>query len=374
MKNKSRLFVVGILFFFLFSLFVPAQEETADYPILSSGSPKCSFPLYVCVPELLVAKGDIEAFMIKCRNAGAWGIRFFALQSWSSVPLLPFNQWINDGKPVYFIQPDTGIKWPVYDLNSPNPAYWKRFDEIISLMWKHGLKPLVSLDDYCSFKGGKETKFSYPFMMAKQSMSPAEDRPYVIPKEAQKKVLYTPGGPYAKNRVIFHAAYYRQVINHLKVHPYRIEAINEFGPLRYLAEGDAQTPKEFYRMIVNDIVSLGVPRAQIVHSGWLDACLANGGTYCLHNIVRPEAIPPKVRYMFSGDGGANGRSTIDIDIKGRRGLSVDDAKKVARIIKERKSGGYELYAKILWKINDNLANVDFFNPDVLSAITAESLK
>jgi aspartate oxidase len=78
------------------------------------------------------------------------------------------------------------------------------------------------------------------------------------------------------------------------------------------------------------------------------------------------------KYMVSGDGGAKGRSLTDIDIKGRRGVSVEDGRRMARIVKANGMGGIEIMPKALNKQNDNLVNVDFMQYDVLAAITKAS--
>jgi hypothetical protein len=258
-----------------------------------------------------------------------------------------------------------------------NPAYWKRLDTILALLWKYDLEPLISLDDYCSYKGDKTTKFGYPFMMAQQAMAPDEVRPFVTPAVARPQIAYTPGGPYGDSRVSWHINFYRRVIDRTKGKPRRFEPVNEFGPLRYAVDGQPEVPPRFYAKIVDGIVKLGVPRSRLVHSGMLEACLPMKGTYCLHNIVRPEDITKEAKngkWMLSGDGGSKGRSLTDIDIKGRRGVSVADGRKMARIVKDNGMGGIELMSKAMNKKNDYLVNVDYMQYDVVKAMTAESLR
>jgi hypothetical protein len=346
---------------------------------------KAAFPLYVFVAELLVANGNKRTFLELCRLSGVHGIRFFALQSWSKPKRIePFLQAECDGVPVTYVQPDTKTVWPVFDMEKPNPAYRTRLREILALLKEYDLEAVVSIHDFCSYKGDKTTKFSYPFLCSLQTMSKDEDWASILPKAAQALMVKSDGGIYGdtalpgpeNSRLYWHKKWAKMVMGELKASgvTYRIEPVNEFGGLAWVDEGRPDVPISWYEKLTNALIGFGAKKNEMIHSGWPEACLPMGGTYCLHNIVRPEDIPSGVKYMLSGDGGTKGRSTTDIDIKGRKGLSVDDGRKIARIIKARGMGGYDHMPKILNKLNDNLVNVDFMQYDVLNAMTEESLK
>lgn len=346
---------------------------------------KCAFPLHVFVAELLVANGKLRTFLELCRLAGVHGIRFFALQSWSRPKRIePFLQAECNGVPVTYVQPDTKTVWPVFDMTQPNPAYWTRFREILALLKEYDLEAVVSIHDYCSFKGDKTEKFAYPFLCSLQTMSKDEDWAYIQPSAARKMMVQSNGGiygdtpiPKAENsRLYWHKQWAKMIMVELEASgaAYRIEPVNEFGGLAWVDEGRPDVPISWYEKLTNALIGFGADKGKMIHSGWPEACLPMGGTYCLHNIVRPEDIPGGVKYMLSGDGGTQGRSLTDIDIKGRKGLSVEDGRKIARIIKARKMGGYDHMPKALNKLNDNLVNVDFMQYDILNAMTEESLK
>jgi len=98
---------------------------------------------------------------------------------------------------------------------------------------------------------------------------------------------------------------------------------------------EATEPRDWYGMIVD--AALG--RVGLIHSGDMSVTLGFPGVYAMHQIERPGMFPFPAEYsrlMLSGDGGYagpfSGRSETDIDCEGRRGLSVEDARNLARMI------------------------------------------
>ena len=354
----------------------PVPPPPVEPPITSF--PKMKKAFYVFIPELLVADGDLETFLRNIRKAGAWGVRFFLLQSWSTKLLMPWLPAMFNGQPIRIIIPAEHLNTPVTDLTQPNPAYWERLSFVLQLMKKYDLIPLMSLGDNCSQNTHTQT-LSYPFFASIQIM-PGEIIPYVSPVPAQRICSRAGDGLYGRDRYAAHRTWVHQVVENslASIGHFELEIQNEFNRRGWVDK--APEPENWYKMLIDEIPA-GIP---IWHSGeWRVPFLDHegnvqystrlqeyGGTYSCHGIVRP-AMPnlpgaDLTKVLMSGDGGYNGQSETDLDVMGRHGLSVDDATAIANLVLEYDMVGYELMVKTMWRGDDNLANVDGCPMDVIN--------
>ena len=335
---------------------------------------KARFPLFVFIPELLVAEGNLNEFCRAFRAAGGHGIRLFLLQSWSHPLLLPWLPMEHDGGPVYIVE--DGAKFPVADFDRPNPDYWASLASILAIIKANDLSVIASLGDNCSFNTHAQF-FQYPFVSAKQTMSP-ELFTMIEPQAALREIPGSTGGLYGPDKYPLFRSWVRACADALDasgVH-YWLEIQNEFS--RFDWSPSASEPRDWYAEIVN--AALG--RAGLIHSGDMDITLQFPGVYSMHGIERAGMYPftgDFSRLMLSGDGGYagpfKGRSETDIDIEGRHGLSVDDAVELAQMIRDQGIlNGYEWMPKWAWRFSDYRANIDDIPMDVPSAMTAEWAK
>jgi len=340
--------------------------------------PKAKYPLYVFIPELLVADGNLDAFAESARQARVWGIRFFALQSWSDPLLMPWEPALYNGQPVRLVIPDDGINVPVYDMDRLNAQYWGRLTVVLSILKAHDLEAVVSLGDNCSLNT-RQMKLSYPFLVALDTMSAEELWPYLQPAEATAICTASPGGLYGASKFDRYRDWVGLVVGILKTSgiKFSIEIQNEFSRLGW--EQSSTIPYKWYEMMVLSGKAHGVPDDRILHSGDIPITTQFPGVYSMHGIERAGMYAftgDYSRLMLSGDGGYAGpfagRSETDIDCCGRHGLSVADAVDLARMIADLGiKGGYEWMCKKMWRYSDYRANVDNIPMDVPRAMTAE---
>jgi hypothetical protein len=345
---------------------------------------KCKFPLYVFVAEALSTPLlEFYAFVDQLAECGSWGIRMFGQTGWSTVKTLPWHQAVWKGTPVVYRDPDTHIDFPVYDHRKKNAFYWSNLRSRLAYMKLRGQRAVISAYDNCDIKDGlpNHGKFRNPFMCSLQTMSREEYWPDIFPREAvynDPEVKPSPGGFYGNARKPWHKAWVVDLIKAVKASgvDFVFEPVNEVTDLGWDAQGHPEIPYNWYRWlygIMRGFLGSRLPKARIiVHSGKPE--YSKGlGQYWQHGVVKPEDIDPRY-FFYSGDGGAKGRSLIDIDIKGRVGLSVDDGQKIARLIKAHGKGGLEIMPKILNKYNDNMVKLPLFNPLVCKKVAEESWK
>lgn len=333
--------------------------------------PKSKKPMYFFVPELMVADGDIEAYLKKNRKSGAWGGRIFGMQSWSTKILLPYLQAEYEsvdaeGNPkkelVWVDIPSEGLRTPVCDLKKENPAYWARLKEILALFKKYDLEIIFSLGDNCS-QNTHTQFFTYPFLGAKQTMSSTEGWPFVVPQAAVKDFEYSPDGLYGVSKYDYFRAWIKKAVEALDESgvSYHLEIQNEFNRLNW----QDNTPDKWYEMCLEACGN----RSQINSGDW--KIISNHeGIYSQHGVAKPNFNPVQIeknRIMLSGDG-ARGNSDVDVDCEGNRGLSVEDAKTLAGIILNDGYYGYEYMEKRIWADDPSAANVDYGTTDVFDAM------
>jgi hypothetical protein len=354
---------------------IAESVEVTESVVAETTPPKAKYPLYVFIPELLVADGDLNKFCADFRKAGGWGIRFFLLQSWSTKRLVPWEQATSSGESIWIDIPEEHLRTPVTDMDKPNEAYWSRLDEVLRILKDHDLEAIVSLGDTCSMNT-HEQFLSYPFLASLDTLS-CEIIPYVVPVEAQSLCIESPGGLYGE------AKYFRLnrwiedacdagVFTDIRI---RYEPQNEFSKLGWTDN----TPLNWYKQVMAVLDGNAVGAGDIIHSGDMDITLQFPGIYSMHGIERAGMYDfpgDYSRLMLSGDGGYagpySGRSETDVDIEGRQGLSVEDAREIARMIVEKGiMGGYEIMIKRMWRYDDCLANVDDIPMDVPQAMTDE---
>jgi hypothetical protein len=342
---------------------------------------KTKYPFYVFIPELLVANGDVDAFCKSMRKAGAWGIRFFLLQSWSTTRLVPWERAIYAGKAVRLFSTVDGVNCPVTDMTKPNAEYWSRLAGILAILKKNDLEAIASLGDNCSMNP-RIQKLSYPFLASFQTMSQEEVWPYLDPAGAAAVCTPSPGGLYGPAKTGLYQAWVRAAVEALKNSGcrFRVEIQNEFSRLGW--EDGKPEPRNWYAMMTAAVQAAGVAGEKIVHSGDQTIALAFPGFYALHQIEQPgtyETSCPPARLMLSGDGAYSGkfkgRSETDIDVLGHRGLAVADAIAIAILIRERGiAGGYEWMPKRAWRFDDCQANVDGIPTEIPRAMRDEWAK
>jgi hypothetical protein len=341
---------------------------------------KAKYPLYAFIPELLVAQGDINAFARRMRAAGVWGVRFFLLQSWSTVRLVPWEQATYNGQLITLYSKKDGVNHcPVTDMTRPNAAYWTRLADVLAILKANDLEAVCSLGDNCSMNT-RNQKLSYPFLVSLQTMSPdpKETLSYLVPQAAKAICTASPGGLYGPSKYPLYRSWVAQAIAVLNASgcAYRVEIQNEFN--RLLPQ-PPNAPENWYAMMVNAVTGAGVPAARIVHSGDQSIVLSHGGTFSMHGIAQAglhDTTCAPARMMLSSDGAYagkfKGRSTTDFDSAGHHGPSVEDAIDIAKMIRSKGiMGGYEAMIMNAWRMNDCLANVDNIIPDVFQAMTEE---
>ena len=343
---------------------------------------KAKYPLYVFLPELLVAKGDIAAWAKRIRNAGAWGVRIFLLQSWASIRLVPWEQATYNGTPVTLYSKQDGVNnCPVTDLTRPNVDYWTRLREVCRILKEHDLEVIAALGDNCSFNT-RNQKLSYPFMASLQTMSKAEIWPMLVPAAAKSICTDSPGGVYGTAKYPYYKAWINKAVAVLKASGvgYRLEIQNEFSRLGW--DETAKEPGAWYSMMVQACVAAGVPESRIVHSGDQSITLDHGGVFAMHGIAQAglhDTVCPMSRLMLSSDGAYagkfRGRSETDYDAGGHRGPSIEDAIAIAKMIRSKGiDGGYEIMVMNAWRQSEYLANVDNVTADIFAAVATEWAK
>lgn len=361
----------------------PNPEPEPGPPPVPVFPPKSKYPFWVFVPEMMFCSGDRRGFLRRMRMAGAWGVRVFLMQSWSTRNIYPYLQAVYGGVPVRLEVPAERWSANVKDMTAPNPAYYAELGKLLDELEEFDLGAIVSLEDNCSLRGGgnRAMKHEYPLMGSLQTMSKQENWPYLVPKAAAAICTPSPGGLHGKARYPWHRRWIDEVLSvvrsRLRV-PVWVEIENEFSTFDW--PDDSPIPRDWYAMMVEAVLAHDVPRSRIVHSGTKGTygiLRPHGGIYSQHAVVLPRPdishIPKSDwhRVMLSGDGGFNGNSATDLDSFGKRGLSVADSIGLARFIKERGLIGYEWMPRIAWRKDDCLADVDRITDELPLAMIAE---
>jgi len=331
---------------------------------------KSKRPFWVFVPELLTASGDRPAFLKRIRMAGAWGVRVFLMQSWSTVNVYPYKQAVYNGKGVILDVKSEGWKSIVRDLTQPNPEYYAALNKFLDELEDYDLGLIATIGDDCSIRNDRIQRHNYPLMGSLQTLSAEEDWPYLVPAAAKAACEYSPGGLYSTYRYKWHQAWVAKIIPLLRARttiPLWIELDNEFSRNGWPAT--AKEPGAWYSMMEAAIVAAGIPKDRIVHScvsADFDIVKANigSGIYSQHTVVLPAPsighIPAALlaKTLLSGDGGFNGHSATDVDSFGKKGISAADAVALAQFIKAKGILGYEWMPRIAWRDDDCLANLN----------------
>ena len=337
-------------------------------PVVPVWPAKLKYPAYAFVPELLEANGDTAAYLKKIRNAGAWGIRFFLLQSWSTSRLVPWMQAQYNGTSVTIQIPSEKLKTPVTDLSQSNSAYWTRLNEVLALLKADDLEAVVSLGDNCS-QNTHTQLLSYPFFASLNTMSQQETWPYVVPQAALKVCHASTGGLYGPIKYPLFQAWIKSAVDALKASgvTYRIEIQNEFEKNGWTDS----TPENWWKMCYTAAQADGA--TLFLNSGDYSIISKYAGVYSLHGVGKAtfQTISgmKSATTLLSGDG-AQGNSTTDIDVMGRHGLSVADAQTLAARIAKEGWWGIELMNKATWSRDDSLADLDDATFEIWDALKA----
>jgi len=356
-----------------------ADLEAAD--VYAAAPPRAKRPIWVFIPDLMVARGNLNTFFQSIRAAGAWAVRFFLLQSWSTSRLVPWKQAVYQGQNVRLYSAKYGVNAPVCDMTQINTEYWLRLRSILALLKQNYLEAVVSLGDNCS-QSPRQVKRSYPFMSSLNTMSKQEAWPLLDPPDAREICTPSTGGLYGPSKYPLFRSWVASAVAVLKASgvPFYGEIQNEFSRLGW--PDSAPEPRNWYVMMNDAVRAAGVGIGHILHSGDKSIVLEFPGIFSMHRICQAGMYPTTVnpnRLMLSGDGGYSGdfpgRSLTDLDAKGRRGVSVPDAIAIAKMIRAKEIvWGYEWMPRRAWKYDNNNANVDGLLTDVPAAMTAEWAK
>jgi len=313
--------------------------------------------LFVFIPDLFTATGDMEKFFSKCRDAGATGIRIFFQYAWNDNILSPFK-CIGNWKAGYPDAPDL----PFYDQREWNSEWLGKIEatfRILERIWPN-CEVIATLHDYCSFKESGWRKYLYPFLSSYPD--------YELDN-------YKPGGNliggfwgHMNNENLttqhLHRRYAQKVIGLIKKFGFNfyVEFCNEDG----LAGWDDGYVNSYYYWVDRMLHEEGLPIGKLIISGRY-AAYVPGEIYCQHNIINSRQLnginPPTPsfdRLLLSGDGGYNG-GTGNPDAKGRRGLGVVEVKSLVVALKKIGAFGYEYMDRGLYYQNNDKACLDNFN-------------
>lgn len=337
--------------------------------------------LIVLACDFLTAYGDIDKFLLTCKEAGATAIRAFGGPvSWSTLKLYPYLQAADNGIPITFTHPTTHMTWKVWDmgLDAPkwNQAYWDRFDYCVGKVKEYELSLLLDIVDGCSWKGDKTVKYGFPMECGLHCMSDKDDLPYITPKEAASLAMpYFPGGVLGDGRRRYFQWLATEEIKHCKqigVDLY-VEPVNEF--IGWIPPDDHTFSDAWYKWFTEYIISLGITSDRLVHTGATTATYPMPGLQSLHGIVRadklaawkpPAAVPNPGQWIISADGGSNDSGRTE---GGQTGGGADAAQGLAigQLVVQDGYAGAEHMDRGIWNPDNCQANLDKFDPAVLKA-------
>jgi len=340
---------------------------------------RAKYPLCVFVPELFIARGNIEAFAKKAADVGVWYIRVFLINSWAKIYNVPWQQAVYPAGSqtlVYMHKPSDGVvNCPVTDMRKFSMHYWASFERTMAILRKYGLGVIASLGDNCS-QSPRNQKLSYPFNGALQTVS-SDYRNYFVPKGAWALCTPVSGGLYGSSKWGYYQNWVRIAVMNLRKAgiPFRIEIQNEFSWLTW--PKTATQPSRWYKMMVRALKDNDISDAQIVHSGAQQECIKYPGTFVMHRVAQAGMYPfagDKARLMLSTDGAYNckyaARSKTEISQLGHPSVTPADAAAMAKYaVQNGIWGGIEVMSQGMWSEDDYWCNVDCFNPEPCEAIT-----
>jgi hypothetical protein len=319
------------------------NQKTVTVPVGSPYPLPCHYhtapriPVYVGAYDLMGATGDWKSFLRKCKSAGATGVRFFICYSWQGPqPTSPYKQ-------VGTWKHENGDTFPLYRLSEWNKEFWDKLDDVLNNMRELNLTPWLVCEDFCSLKGDQHSKYFNPFYSSEEALSPA-----------------TPGGVWGPSMDKYHAALVAKATARWCMG----ELANEYD----IVDGTDEQYKRWDDSIGipfdgdKHLVSSG---ARVNRMGLLSADIYSPhGIGTAIQIASMYGIPP-AKMIWSSDGFWQGQGHADA--KGRRGVGIDEARKIGARVKEI-GGAFELLPRELYRENNDRAELSNFDPAVIEAM------
>ncbi len=329
--------------------------------------------LWVGIYDLLTAKGSSNEFIDKCVNAGATGLRMFGQYTKKAVKNVPFKQVVSDlrikdyeynpeqranikkkNSMWWFNRPENPNVWlPLYDLEDFKSEFFANLFSMGLKLKLAGLALHIDLDDYCSLKRDGIDKYLHPYYCSIQALSTS-----------------TIGGVWGNAMKKYIAGYWKRALKSLlesRVTLYGY-SMNEYD--------SKDNPDTVYLLWNNWATSklnqFKLPKNRLIASASrLPAEIAKTAKFfSCHGIATPEPLPviipiPNNRLIISNDGGrGSGRE----DAKGRKGASVSESIGIAEGVLKYNYAGAESLDRGLWKDNNDIANLDDFDPSCVNAM------
>jgi hypothetical protein len=313
-------------------------------------------PVYVGVYDLLGATGDWRAFLRSVKASGAAGIRIFGLYAWQGPQPLPLYKQVGTWTH------ENGMTFPLYRLGTPespswNPAAWDHLAEVLDYCRELNLSVWIVADDFCSLKGNQTVKYYHPYYSSEEALGPD-----------------TPGGVWGDAMKPFYAALFQHLIEYLGASnvEYLFEIANEFD----IVDGTDAQVIAWHQWAVDTVVGLGIPKARIVATPGRAASTIAGqvGIYSPHGIGRVDQIKSVAgvavsKTIFSSDGYWTTGGGGGCDAKGRCGPALADAVPLADAIIAAGAIGYEWLSRMVYKNNNDRADLNLFDPAFLLKMT-----
>lgn len=329
-------------------------------------------PVWCGCYDFLTAKGNRQKFLETVKANGGYGIRIFGQYSKKVITCIPFNQVVKDSRiddfnfsteqrmclekkdgKWWFNRPENPNSWlPLYDLEDLREDYFLNLFHWGTICRILGLAIHIDLDDYVSLKRDGIDKYLHPYYCSIQALS-----------------SQTLGGVWGNPMKKYICPWWKKAIASLTESGVELYAytMNEY-------DSKNNPDKQYLNWNIwgtDKLKKYGVPKNRLIASSSRlpQEIIKTTGFFSFHGIASPEAIPNKFpiqnnKCILSGDGGrGNGRP----DAKGRKGSSVAQEKAIAKIILERNYAGREVLDRGLWRKNNDIANVDDFDPATLKS-------
>ncbi len=305
--------------------------------------------------DLQDARGDVPKFLDKVVCAGCHDIHFFAFraapgackQGATTMPYNVVGKWTH---------PTSGDTFPMYKLTKNwNTEYFKKLMLILNELKKREIRPWISIHDIRL--RDKHGKYWHPFYCSEEALGPN-----------------TPGGVWGEpNKPWGMFPYHRNWINVLAKKVYSVidnpawEICNEFNSPAF--QSDEYMLEAYWKL---DDVLTHVPVSPFDTWGsgitFQDPDLTR--YYSAHGVVTPDKVQPVTgtrnkALIISGDGGGDGDGRADK--KGKKGASPAQCTAIMKRIKALGMVGYEVLDRGLWKSDNDVSNLDDFDPASLEA-------
>ena len=315
----------------------------------------------IFVHDALDARGDVPAFLDKVVGAGCHDLHFFAFraapgackQGATTMPYNVIGKWTH---------PTSGKTFPLYRLTKNwNTAYFKKLRLVLNELKKRDIRPWISIHDIRL--RDKDSKYFHPYYASEEALGPN-----------------TPGGVWGEpdkpwGMFPYHRNFIRVLAQKVFSVDYKAawEICNEFNTPPFQAD---EYMVEAHGRLTN-VLDMSSPFMPEKWTSGTTEAYRNAHEYSAHGIVRPEkVIPvpgiPHAATIISGDGGSDGDGRADK--KGRKGASPAQAAAIVKRVKALHMVGYEVLDRGLWRKDNDVSNLDDFDPASLAAACKEANK